>query len=63
MLLRLVSLCGIGVMLALCFAFSHERRAIRWRLVGTGMALQALLGNHKCSTNIVSPKLPAQSCP
>lgn len=43
-MLRLVSLCGIAVMLAICFACSNNRRAISWRLVGTGLLLQALLG-------------------
>ena len=43
-MLRLVSLCGIAVMLAICFAFSRNRRAINWRLVGTGLLLQAVLG-------------------
>jgi len=43
-MLRLVSLCGICVMLAICFACSNNRRAIRWRLVGTGLLIQAVLG-------------------
>lgn len=43
-MLRLVSLCGIVVMLAICFAFSRNRRAISWRLVGVGLVLQAILG-------------------
>jgi concentrative nucleoside transporter, CNT family len=43
-MLRLVSLCGIAVMLAICFAFSNNRRAINWRLVGVGLVLQAILG-------------------
>jgi CNT family concentrative nucleoside transporter len=43
-MLRLVSLCGIAVMLAICFAFSKDRRAISWRLVGVGLFLQAILG-------------------
>ena len=43
-MLRLVSLCGIAVMLALCFAFSRNRRAISWRLVRMGLLLQAVLG-------------------
>jgi CNT family concentrative nucleoside transporter len=43
-MLRLVSLCGIFVMLAICFAFSNNRRAISWRLVGVGLLLQAILG-------------------
>jgi CNT family concentrative nucleoside transporter len=43
-MLRLVSLCGIAVMLAICFAFSRNRKAIPWRLVGVGLVLQAVLG-------------------
>jgi concentrative nucleoside transporter, CNT family len=43
-MLRLVSLCGIVVMLAICFAFSNNRRAISWRLVGVGLLIQAVLG-------------------
>lgn len=43
-MLRLVSLCGIAVMLALCFVFSRNRRAISWRLIGVGLLLQAALG-------------------
>ena len=43
-MLRLVSLGGIAVMLALCCACSRDRRAIPWRLVGTGLLLQAVLG-------------------
>ena len=43
-MLKLVSLLGIGVMLALCFACSRHRKAINWRLVGTGLLLQAVLG-------------------
>jgi len=43
-MLRLVSLCGIFAMLALCFSFSNNRRAINWRLVGVGLVLQAILG-------------------
>ncbi len=31
-------------MLALCFCFSKNRRAISWRLVGVGVLLQAVLG-------------------
>lgn len=43
-MLRLVSLCGIAVMLAICFAFSKNRKAISWRLVGVGLLLQAVFG-------------------
>lgn len=31
-------------MLAICFAFSNNRRAISWRLVGVGLLIQAVLG-------------------
>jgi CNT family concentrative nucleoside transporter len=44
LMLQFVSLCGIAVMLAICFVFSRDRRAIKWRLVGTGLAIQATLG-------------------
>jgi CNT family concentrative nucleoside transporter len=43
-MLRLVSLGGIFVMIALCFALSQNRRAINWRLVAKGLLLQAALG-------------------
>ena len=42
--MQFVSLCGILVMLGVCFAFSRDRGAIKWRLVGTGLLLQAVLG-------------------
>lgn len=31
-------------MLAICFVFSRDRAAIKWRLVGTGLGIQAVLG-------------------
>ena len=31
-------------MLAICFVFSRNRRAIKWRLVATGLVIQATLG-------------------
>lgn len=43
-MLRLVSLFGVLVILGLCWLMSVNRRAIRWRLVGTGLAIQAVLG-------------------
>jgi CNT family concentrative nucleoside transporter len=43
-MLRFVSLGGIAAMLAICFLCSRNRRAISWRLVGSGLLLQALLG-------------------
>lgn len=43
-MLRLVSLCGVFVLLGLCYAASRHRAAIRWRLVGTGLLIQAVLG-------------------
>ena len=36
-------LLGIAVLLGLCFALSSARRAIRWRVVVTGIALQVAL--------------------
>ncbi|MEQ1633594.1 MAG: nucleoside transporter C-terminal domain-containing protein [Planctomycetota bacterium] len=41
---RLVSLLGIFVMLLICYLFSHNRKAISWRLVAVGLGLQAVLG-------------------
>lgn len=43
-MLQLVSLGGIVVMLALCYALSRDRSAIKWRLVFTGLGIQATLG-------------------
>jgi concentrative nucleoside transporter, CNT family len=43
-MLRIVSLGGIAALLAICFLFSRNRRAISWRLVGTGLLLQAVFG-------------------
>jgi CNT family concentrative nucleoside transporter len=34
---------GVAALLAVCYLFSSNRRAINWRLVGIGMALQVLL--------------------
>jgi len=42
--MQYLSFCGILVMLTVCYAFSRDRRAIKWRLVGTGLLLQAMLG-------------------
>ncbi|MCK5944173.1 MAG: NupC/NupG family nucleoside CNT transporter [Planctomycetes bacterium] len=42
--MQFVSFCGILVMIGLCVAFSRDRRAIKWRLVGVGLLLQASLG-------------------
>ena len=41
---RLVGLLGIVVMIAIAVAMSYDRRRIDWRLVGTGLGLQALFG-------------------
>ncbi len=41
---RFVSLIGIFAMLLICYVFSHNRRAISWRLVYVGLGLQAVLG-------------------
>jgi CNT family concentrative nucleoside transporter len=42
--MQFISLCGVFVMLGICVALSRDRKAIRWRLVGVGLLLQALLG-------------------
>ncbi len=41
---RLMGLVGIGVMLGIAWAMSYNRRAINWRMVGAGVALQLVLG-------------------
>lgn len=43
-MLRLVSLAGVFAILLLCVLLSKNRKAISWRLVGTGLLLQSLLG-------------------
>ncbi|MBI5849459.1 MAG: NupC/NupG family nucleoside CNT transporter [Planctomycetes bacterium] len=43
-MLRLVSLGGIVVLLALCWTCSANRRAISWRLVGMALLGQAVMG-------------------
>ena len=35
--LPFVSLIGIVVLLGICYALSHNRKAISWRLVGVGL--------------------------
>ena len=39
---RFTGLLGLAVFLALAYAFSTDRRAIRWRTVGWGLSLQIL---------------------
>src|SRR5512138_3555333 len=39
---RLTGLFGIAVILAIAIALSHNRRAIRWRVVAWGLGLQLL---------------------
>jgi CNT family concentrative nucleoside transporter len=41
---RLVGVIGIGTMILIAFALSNNRRKINWRLVATGVGLQALFG-------------------
>lgn len=41
---RLVGLLGIAAMLAIAVALSYDRRAINWRLVVSGLGLQAAFG-------------------
>jgi CNT family concentrative nucleoside transporter len=41
---RLIGLVGIATMLGLAYLLSYDRKKIDWRLVGSGLALQALFG-------------------
>ena len=41
---RLIGVLGIATMLAIAYLISYNRRAINWRLVGSGLALQAVFG-------------------
>ncbi|HLS48254.1 MAG TPA: Na+ dependent nucleoside transporter N-terminal domain-containing protein, partial [Gemmatimonadales bacterium] len=41
---RLVGILGVVTMIALAVMLSYDRKRIDWRLVGTGLALQALFG-------------------
>ncbi|MGE0553779.1 MAG: NupC/NupG family nucleoside CNT transporter [Gemmatimonadales bacterium] len=41
---RLVGLLGIATMLGIAVLLSSDRKRINWRLVGSGLALQALFG-------------------
>ncbi|MBM4188848.1 MAG: NupC/NupG family nucleoside CNT transporter [Gemmatimonadetes bacterium] len=41
---RAIGLLGIATMLALAVLLSYDRRRINWRLVATGLALQAVFG-------------------
>lgn len=43
-MLPLISGLGVVAILVLCWACSRERRAISWRLVGVGLAIQWVLG-------------------
>ncbi len=43
-MLNLISLLGLFVLLGLCVLLSHNRRAISWRLVITGVAIQGVFG-------------------
>ena len=43
MLSSLLPICGIGVVLAVAWALSEDRRAVPWRTVAGGMALQLAL--------------------
>lgn len=41
---RLMGLVGIGSMIVIAWALSNNRRKVNWKLVGTGVVLQAVLG-------------------
>ena len=42
LLLRLRSLLGLAILVGICWALSRDRKAIRWRMVAWGIALQLL---------------------
>lgn len=44
LLLRCISFSGLFVLVAIAWGLSENRRAVPWRLVGTGMGLQFVLG-------------------
>jgi len=44
LLARLVGVLGVVTMIAIAVALSYDRKRIDWRLVGTGLALQAVFG-------------------
>ncbi len=41
---RLMGLVGMATMLAIAWGLSVERKRVNWRLVGMGVALQAVFG-------------------
>ncbi len=41
---RLLGLVGIATMLGIAWALSYDRKGIRWRMVGAGVALQLVFG-------------------
>jgi CNT family concentrative nucleoside transporter len=41
---RTMSLVGLAVLIGICFAFSNNRSAIPWKLVGMGIGLQVFFG-------------------
>lgn len=41
---RLISFCGLFILLGFCFLCSKDRKSINWRTVGSGVLLQFCLG-------------------
>lgn len=41
---RLISVAGVGVMIGLCWLLSRNRRAILWRPIAWGVAMQLVIG-------------------
>lgn len=41
---RVISLLGLGLMIAIAYAFSNNRKMINWKTVGSGILLQAVFG-------------------
>ncbi|HPO12072.1 MAG TPA: nucleoside transporter C-terminal domain-containing protein [Candidatus Hydrogenedentes bacterium] len=43
-LLRLISLLGLGILVGMAWLISENRSGVRWRIVGWGIVLQIILG-------------------
>ncbi|MCC6154417.1 MAG: hypothetical protein IT367_11695, partial [Candidatus Hydrogenedentes bacterium] len=61
MTLRLISAFGLLVMLAIAFALSENRKAISWRLVAWGLALQFIIAILVLKTGLRESIFPAAS--
>lgn len=41
---KLISFLGLGIMIAIAYLLSNNKKAINWKLVGTGVAMQLIFG-------------------